>query len=158
MLTALYAMWHHARLCAQVMTSRATGSLRGTVELGQAWPAYCPTGILTASFHSRTTTHLLPSCSLQGPLREVVVSLQCCEKVYSPFFEYLSHLWWFRSIHPLTSLLVWILSQLSWGEKQGGQVASLTHRDRPFALTFTPTDNWESPINLTYMSLDGGST
>ena len=36
-------------------------------------------------------------------------------------------------------------------------IAGLTHRDRqPFTLTFTPTGNSESTINLTCMSLDCG--
>ena len=36
-------------------------------------------------------------------------------------------------------------------------ITGLTHRDRqPFTLTFTPTGNLESTINLTCMSLDCG--
>ncbi|MDF4321764.1 hypothetical protein P3377_24610, partial [Vibrio parahaemolyticus] len=49
----------------------------------------------------------------------------------------------------------WSLSQLTLGERQGTPwtghqtITGLTHRDRqPFTLTFTPTDNLESPINL----------
>ena len=42
-----------------------------------------------------------------------------------------------------------------WTGRQS--IAGLTHRDRqPFTLTFTPTGNLESTINLTCMSLDCG--
>ena len=49
----------------------------------------------------------------------------------------------------------WSLSQLTLGERRGSPwtsrqvTAGLTHRDRqPLTLTFTPTGNSESPINL----------
>lgn len=38
-----------------------------------------------------------------------------------------------------------------------GQFVNLSQRDgKLFALTFTPTTNFEPPINLTCMPLDGG--
>ncbi|XP_060781597.1 prolyl endopeptidase-like isoform X2 [Neoarius graeffei] len=55
------------------------------------------------------------------------------------------------------------LSQLTTGERRGTPwtshrvITGLTHRHRqPFTLTFTPTVNLESPVNLTCMSLDCG--
>lgn len=56
----------------QAMTSRVTGSSRGTVELGRAWPACCPAGTRTTSFPSRVTIPRLPSCILHDLLREVL--------------------------------------------------------------------------------------
>ncbi|XP_060775549.1 sodium- and chloride-dependent GABA transporter 2-like isoform X5 [Neoarius graeffei] len=55
----------------------------------------------------------------------------------------------------------WSLSQLTTGERRGTPwtsrqvITGLTHR-QPFTLTFTPTVNLESPVNLTCMSLDCG--
>ena len=55
----------------------------------------------------------------------------------------------------------WSLSQLSLWETQGTPwtgrqtISGLTHK-QPFTLTFTPTGNLESIINLTCMSLDCG--
>ncbi|XP_060783445.1 uncharacterized protein ccdc142 isoform X3 [Neoarius graeffei] len=57
----------------------------------------------------------------------------------------------------------WSLSQLTLGERRGTPwtsrqvIAGLTHgNNQPFTLTFTPTVNLESPVNLTCMSLDCG--
>lgn len=56
----------------QAMTSRVTGSSRGTAESGRAWPACCPAGTRTTSFPSRVTIPRLPSCILHDLLREVL--------------------------------------------------------------------------------------
>ncbi len=68
------------------------------------------------------------------------------------------------SIHYLSSLsFAGLWSQLSLGEQRGTpwtgrqSVTGPTYRDRqPLTLTFTPTGNLESPVNLTCMSLGCG--
>ena len=59
--------------CVQAMTSRVTGSSRGSAELGQAFPACCPAGTQITSFPSRITSHQRPSCNLHGLLGEVTL-------------------------------------------------------------------------------------
>lgn len=60
---------YHLCSCVQAMTSRVTGSSRGTVESGRAWQACCLAGTRTTSFPLRVP-HLL-SFNLHGLLRQV---------------------------------------------------------------------------------------
>ncbi len=49
----------------------------------------------------------------------------------------------------------WVRVGSPWTSRQ--TITGLTYRDKQsFMLTFTPTSNLESPINLNYMSLDCG--
>lgn len=57
--------------CVQVTMSRATGSLKGTVESGRRWRASCPTGTPTTHFHSKREKLGPTSCNLHAVLSQV---------------------------------------------------------------------------------------